>query len=75
LCPVDFSDASRHALDHALAMAKWYDPAITVLHVTRAGSSGAASDERRRFEEQLQGWTGPTDGNLIADARLERGDP
>ena len=33
LCPIDFSDFSRHALDHALAVAKWSGAAITVLHV------------------------------------------
>jgi nucleotide-binding universal stress UspA family protein len=33
LCPVDFSDYSRHALDHAVAMAKWYDSTITVFNV------------------------------------------
>ena len=33
LCPVDFSDYSRHALDHAAAIAKWYDASLTVLHV------------------------------------------
>ena len=33
LCPIDFSDHSRHALDHAVAMAKWYDSTITLLHV------------------------------------------
>jgi nucleotide-binding universal stress UspA family protein len=33
LCPIDFSDYSRHAFDHAVAIAKWYDSTITVLHV------------------------------------------
>jgi nucleotide-binding universal stress UspA family protein len=33
LCPVDFSDASRHALDHATAMAGWYGAHVTGLHV------------------------------------------
>jgi nucleotide-binding universal stress UspA family protein len=33
LCPVDFSETSRHALDHALAVAKWYEARVTVLHV------------------------------------------
>lgn len=33
LCPVDLSDISRHALDHALAIANWYDARVTVLHV------------------------------------------
>lgn len=33
LCPVDFSDASRHALDHAAAFARWYGATLSVLHV------------------------------------------
>ena len=33
LCPVDFSDASHHAVDHAVAIARWYHASITALHV------------------------------------------
>lgn len=33
LCPIDFSDFSRRALDHAVAIAKWYDSTITLFHV------------------------------------------
>jgi len=33
LCPVDFSELSKHALDHALAIAAWYEAHVTVLHV------------------------------------------
>jgi nucleotide-binding universal stress UspA family protein len=33
LCPVDFSDYSRRALDHAVAIARWYGSTVTVLHV------------------------------------------
>lgn len=33
LCPVDFSEFSHRALDHAIAMAKWYGARLTVLHV------------------------------------------
>lgn len=33
LCPVDFSDHSRHALDHAMAIAQWYGGTVTALHV------------------------------------------
>ena len=33
LCPVDFSDASRHAFDHATAIAGWYGSHVTGLHV------------------------------------------
>ena len=34
LCPVEFSDHSTRALDHALAIAAWYDATVTVLHVS-----------------------------------------
>lgn len=33
LCPVDFSEASRHAIDHATVIARWYKASITALHV------------------------------------------
>ena len=33
LCPIDFSEHSRRALDHAVAIARWYEAAVTVLHV------------------------------------------
>jgi nucleotide-binding universal stress UspA family protein len=37
LCPVDRSDTSRHALDHAVAVARWYDARLTVLQVAWTG--------------------------------------
>jgi nucleotide-binding universal stress UspA family protein len=33
LCPIDFSEFSHHALDCAVAMARWYGGSVTVLHV------------------------------------------
>ncbi|MCC7415549.1 MAG: universal stress protein [Acidobacteria bacterium] len=33
LCPVDFSEASRHALEHAVAVANWYESEVAALHV------------------------------------------
>lgn len=33
VCPIDFSDASRHALEHAAASARWYRAHLTVIHV------------------------------------------
>jgi nucleotide-binding universal stress UspA family protein len=33
LCPVDFSDISQHALDHAAAIAHWYEAKLTLLYV------------------------------------------
>lgn len=33
LCPVDFSEISRRALNHATALAQWYESRLTVLNV------------------------------------------
>jgi nucleotide-binding universal stress UspA family protein len=33
LCPVDFSECSRHALDQAVALARWYQAHVTAVHV------------------------------------------
>ena len=33
LCPVDFSEISRHAIDHAAAIARWYEARLTLLYV------------------------------------------
>jgi nucleotide-binding universal stress UspA family protein len=32
LCPVDFSEFSRHALEHAVMLARWYDSTVMVFH-------------------------------------------
>jgi nucleotide-binding universal stress UspA family protein len=32
LCPVDFSEASKRALEYAAALARWYDAGLTVMH-------------------------------------------
>ena len=34
VCPVDFSPHARRALDHAMAIARWYGAQLTVLHVS-----------------------------------------
>ena len=36
LCAVDFSDTSRHALEHAAAIAGWYQAKLTALHVMQS---------------------------------------
>jgi nucleotide-binding universal stress UspA family protein len=33
ICAVDFSEFSERALEHAVTIARWYDAAVTVLHV------------------------------------------
>jgi nucleotide-binding universal stress UspA family protein len=42
LCPVDFSDSSRRALDHAIAIATWYGSRLTVMYVHHVPMSGLA---------------------------------
>ena len=49
LCPIDFSDYSRHALDHAVAMARWYDSTITLLHVRPVAPVAAYGSEASTF--------------------------
>jgi nucleotide-binding universal stress UspA family protein len=41
LCPTDFSEASRRALEHAVAVASWYEAEITV-----AGNEGRSEGQR-----------------------------
>jgi nucleotide-binding universal stress UspA family protein len=36
LCPIDFSEFSRRAVHHAIAMARWYGSRVTLLHVSSA---------------------------------------
>ena len=43
LCPIDFSDASRHAVDQAVVFAGWYKARMTVLHVRGATLGPAAT--------------------------------
>lgn len=33
LCPIDFSETSRHALDHAATLARWYGARMMLLYV------------------------------------------
>ncbi len=57
LCPVDFSDSSREALDYAMLLAQESDAHLTVLHVTTdeivtPGQFGATiPDERETLAE------------------------
>ena len=38
LCPVDFSEFSRHALERAVRLADWFDAEVVVLHRRRRRS-------------------------------------
>jgi nucleotide-binding universal stress UspA family protein len=39
LCPIDFSEFSRHAFDRAVSVARCYGAAISVLHVLAVPST------------------------------------
>jgi nucleotide-binding universal stress UspA family protein len=75
LCPTDFSEASHHALDHAIAIAKWYDSRITALHVIHvplvpepppsilvaghAGATAVVTSTYQVCEEDVRAWVKP----------------
>lgn len=90
LCPVDFSDVSRHALEHAIAVAKWYDSKITALHVIHApgflpqppllfaepSDSVMPLKRRQELEQQLREWLEPADrGGLATEVVFDDGQP
>ena len=53
LCPVDFSDCSRRAVDHAMTMARWYGSKVTALHVYPLPAVAAAPTGPIIFEPML----------------------
>lgn len=90
LCPIDFSDASRHALEHAVAIAKWYEGQITTLHVLHpvvlpqppvffAGFTPTATPvetERLACEARLRTWLEPAHrAGVKVDNLFDGGNP
>jgi nucleotide-binding universal stress UspA family protein len=67
LCPIDFSEHSRRALDHAVAIARWYEAAVTVLHVFSPVTVAAVGAAPVVFEPLV---LAPVDRDrLLADTR------
>jgi nucleotide-binding universal stress UspA family protein len=85
LCPTDFSEASAHAIDHALALASRYHARIAALHVvespvvTELGmSSGAQVDEPviQRLRARIATcFSGAAAAGLPVDIHVEVGQP
>jgi nucleotide-binding universal stress UspA family protein len=86
LCPVDFSDASRHAVDHAIAIAGWYHASITALHVCEpivmavqgmlAPLGGAADTDLKRLKAETGAcFEGQGAHGLAVDVVVEVGHP
>lgn len=89
LCPVDFSDPSRRALNYAAALSRWYGASLTVLHAHATapvfeftapfGSLGAPPLMRqdRDIDEpaaDLRRFVGPANDPLPTEIVVERGD-
>jgi nucleotide-binding universal stress UspA family protein len=86
LCPVDLSDVSRRALDHARVLARWYGATLTVLEVAWAAlppsaSPAAASSavgaallpaSERDLLDQLEAFCG-TEPDVRMKARVREG--
>ena len=71
LCPTDFSDNSRHALDHAIAVAGWYGADVIGLHI-----GNPMMTNTQRLEQQLRMWLSPAIAAGIAtDAAVDNGNP
>jgi nucleotide-binding universal stress UspA family protein len=77
LCPIDFSDISRHALVHAAAIARWYEARLTVLYVF---SNLAAMDlpplvlddaDRERLMTQMRRFAEVVPSTVAVDFRLQ----
>jgi nucleotide-binding universal stress UspA family protein len=89
LCPVDFSEPSRRALEYALAMARWYGARITALHVVPAtlpplSSLGVSTSQalephvrerlREDLLEELRRFSPPEAKKIPMDAVVREGD-
>jgi nucleotide-binding universal stress UspA family protein len=82
LCPVDFSEASAHAVEHAVAMARWYNASISALHVYTppfmpvpglpAVEDRVPEDELKRVREQTAACFAGGAG-VALDVRVEVG--
>ena len=91
LCPIDFSDASRHALAHAVVIGQWYGSHITALHVgspmvillsppvlfaEMPGEVLPSKTNRQELEGQLRDWLSPAhSAGLQTDLIVDEGNP
>jgi nucleotide-binding universal stress UspA family protein len=77
LCPVDFSDISQHALDHAAAIARWYEARLTLLYVfpnfpvVDIPSLVLGEPDRERLMAGLRGMAAAVPQQVSMDFRIE----
>ena len=60
LCPVDFSEDSRRALEYAAALAERRGLELSVLYVEAHGEAGSQTDVLRRLEDELRAFVAAT---------------
>jgi nucleotide-binding universal stress UspA family protein len=70
LCPVDFSDTSDHAIEHATAIAAWYGSRITALHVVTPVTVPAFTALTPSYPAQIR--LGDAERRQLEDAIAQR---
>ena len=88
LCPIDFSDHSRRALDHAVAIATWFESTVTVLNVypvvpAASNALGAASltvslptpQDREALLASMRGFTAAIESDVPFRFEIAEGNP
>ena len=86
LCPLDFSDTSRQALEHAAALAGWYESRLTAVHVlappfpqppilfAEFPSAVPTAADRRACEDELRRWLEPARrAGIVTDTVVAEG--
>jgi nucleotide-binding universal stress UspA family protein len=79
LCPIDFSDTSRRALDHAAAIAHWHDARLTLMTVfvsnraTDAWVRQLVDSERTRLTHALQRLCNRVTSSVHTDVAITEG--
>ncbi len=87
LCPIDFSEFSRRALDHAAAVARWYEAPLTVLYVfanlpavsllpvelADGDRKGLTADDRERLMTAIRHFVGHLPPDVVLDLSVRDG--
>jgi nucleotide-binding universal stress UspA family protein len=76
LCPSDFSEVSRHAIDQAIALAGAYNAKIVALHTVSPLTSAVEAPVMDECRDRLREWfAGATKAGIAMDAEIGLGLP
>jgi nucleotide-binding universal stress UspA family protein len=86
LCPIDYSEFSRHAFDHAIALAQWYGASVTAVFVLPqiaslipAGDPGLyppfvfTADDLQQFRANLDVFVAGSEDKVKVETRVVEG--